>query len=65
MGTIKVSKSLFNGNNRVTKHYDKPIVEKIFYTILGFNVREDFENKTSKFVDKKIWQLFAVVLQGK
>ncbi|NSM56981.1 hypothetical protein HET73_06695, partial [Wolbachia endosymbiont of Atemnus politus] len=59
MGAIKISKSLFNGNSKVTKHYDEPRVEKNLYTILGFDSRKDFENKKSKFVDKKIWQLFV------
>ncbi|WCR58548.1 hypothetical protein [Wolbachia endosymbiont of Ctenocephalides felis wCfeJ] len=58
MGTAKISKYLFNRNNRAKKQYDELVVEKNLYTILGFKSGEDFEHKTNKFVSKKIWQLF-------
>ncbi|MGL9726594.1 MAG: hypothetical protein ACR5KV_08965 [Wolbachia sp.] len=58
MDAIKASKFLFSRNNRITKQYDELVVEKSLYTIVEFTSREDFEHKTSKFVNKEIWQLF-------
>ncbi len=43
----------------MAKQHAEPIVEKNLYTILGFKSREDFENKTSKLVNKKVWQSFV------
>ncbi|WP_375604310.1 hypothetical protein NOX90_01730 [Wolbachia endosymbiont of Anurida maritima] len=59
MGTTKISKFPFNIKGKVAKQHAEPIVEKNLYTILGFKDIEDFENKTSKFVNKEIWQLFV------
>lgn len=53
MGTTKISKFPFNIKGKVAKQHAEPIVEKNLYTILGFKSREDFENKTSKLVNKK------------
>ncbi|OAB79455.1 hypothetical protein WSTR_05225 [Wolbachia endosymbiont of Laodelphax striatellus] len=58
MGTTKISEFLFNIKGKVAKQHDEPIIEKNLYTILGFKDVEDFEHKTSKSVNKKIWQLF-------
>lgn len=58
MGTTKISEFLFNIKGKVAKQHAKPIVEKNLYTILGFKDVEDLEHKTSKSVNKKIWQLF-------
>ncbi|WP_386086734.1 hypothetical protein [Wolbachia endosymbiont (group A) of Norellia spinipes] len=59
MGTTKISKFPFNIKGKVAKQHAEPIVEKNLYTILGFKSREDFENKTSKLVNKKVWQSFV------
>lgn len=59
MGTTKISKIPFNIKGKVAKQHAEPIVEKNLYTILGFKSREDFENKTSKLVNKKVWQSFV------
>ncbi|AZU37888.1 hypothetical protein BBB02_05425 [Wolbachia endosymbiont of Bemisia tabaci] len=58
MGTTKISEFLFNIKGKVAKQHAEPIIEKNLYTILGFKDVEDFEHKTSKSVNKKIWQLF-------
>ncbi|WP_265025371.1 hypothetical protein [Wolbachia endosymbiont (group B) of Pammene fasciana] len=42
----------------MAKQHAEPIIEKNLYTILGFKDVEDLEHKTSKSVNKKIWQLF-------
>lgn len=59
MGTTKISIFPFNIKGKVAKQHAEPIVEKNLYTILGFKSREDFENKTSKLVNKKVWQSFV------
>ncbi|WP_353276337.1 hypothetical protein [Wolbachia endosymbiont (group A) of Pipizella viduata] len=59
VGTTKISKFPFNIKGKVAKQHAEPIVEKNLYTILGFKSREDFENKTSKLVNKKVWQSFV------
>ncbi|WP_353284135.1 hypothetical protein [Wolbachia endosymbiont (group A) of Lasioglossum fulvicorne] len=43
----------------MVKQHAEPIIEKNLYTILGFKDIEDFENKTSKLVNKKVWQSFV------
>ncbi|WP_374699793.1 hypothetical protein [Wolbachia endosymbiont (group A) of Limnophora tigrina] len=58
MGTTKISEFLFNIKGKVAKQHAEPIIEKNLYTILGFKDVEDLEHKTSKSVNKKIWQLF-------
>ena len=58
MGTTKISEFLFNIKGKVAKQHAEPIIEKNLYTILGFKDVEDLEYKTSKSVNKKIWQLF-------
>lgn len=58
MGTTKISIFPFNIKGKVTKQHAEPIIEKNLYTILGFKDITDFENRTSKFVNKEIWQLF-------
>ncbi|WP_264330501.1 hypothetical protein [Wolbachia endosymbiont (group B) of Erebia ligea] len=58
MGTTKISGFLFNIKGKVAKQHAEPIIEKNLYTILGFKDVEDLEHKTSKSVNKKIWQLF-------
>lgn len=58
MGITKIGEFLFNIKGKVAKQHAKPIIEKNLYTILGFKDIEDLEHKTSKSVDKKIWQLF-------
>ncbi|MGL9757767.1 MAG: hypothetical protein ACR5LA_02710 [Wolbachia sp.] len=58
MGTTKISEFLFNIKGKMAKQHAEPIIEKNLYTILGFKDIEDFENKASNFVNKKIWQLF-------
>ncbi|CCE77829.1 MULTISPECIES: hypothetical protein [Wolbachia] len=58
MGTTKISEFIFNIKGKVAKQHAEPIIEKNLYTILGFKDVEDFEHKTSKSVNKKIWQLF-------
>ncbi|WP_250294863.1 hypothetical protein [Wolbachia endosymbiont of Oedothorax gibbosus] len=59
MGTTKISIFPFNIKGKVAKQHAEPIIEKNLYTILGFKDIEDFENRTSKFVNKEIWQLFV------
>lgn len=59
MGTTKISKFPFNIKGKVAKQHAEPIIEKNLYTILGFKDIEDFENKTSKLVNKKVWQSFV------
>lgn len=59
MGTTKISKFPFNIKGKVAKQHAEPIIEKNLYTILGFKDIKDFENRTSKFVNKEIWQLFV------
>ncbi|BET37154.1 hypothetical protein [Wolbachia pipientis] len=58
MGTTKISEFLFNIKGKVAKQHAEPIIEKNLYIILGFKDVEDLEHKTSKSVNKKIWQLF-------
>ncbi|WP_353279754.1 hypothetical protein [Wolbachia endosymbiont (group B) of Xanthorhoe designata] len=59
MGTTKISEFLFNIKGKVAKQHAEPIIEKNLYTILGFKDVEDLEHKTSKSVNKKIWQSFV------
>jgi len=59
VGTTKISIFPFNIKGKVAKQHAEPIIEKNLYTILGFKSREDFENKTSKLVNKKVWQSFV------
>lgn len=59
MGTTKISELLFNIKGKVAKQHAEPIIEKNLYTILGFKDIEDFENKTSKLANKKVWQSFV------
>ncbi|WP_410542944.1 hypothetical protein [Wolbachia endosymbiont of Tetranychus urticae] len=55
----KISEFLFNIKGKVAKQHAEPIIEKNLYTILGFKDVEDLEHKTSKSVNKKIWQSFV------
>jgi|GEM_PF-1550419 len=74
MGAIKISKSLFNRSNKITKQYDELTVEKNLYTILGFKGREDFGNKISKLFNNderqlkklqdKLWHRFEKKIKG-
>jgi hypothetical protein len=59
VGTTKISIFPFNIKGKVAKQHAEPIIEKNLYTILGFKDIKDFENRTSKFVNKEIWQLFV------
>ncbi|TVS89773.1 hypothetical protein COM43_002635 [Wolbachia pipientis] len=59
MGTTKISEFIFNIKGKVAKQHAEPIIEKNLYTILGFKDVEDFEHKTSKSVNKKVWQSFV------
>ncbi|GFY65448.1 uncharacterized protein TNIN_39481 [Trichonephila inaurata madagascariensis] len=58
-GKNKYVKDNKQASSKVAKQHAEPIIEKNLYTILGFKSREDFENRTSKFVNKEIWQLFV------
>ncbi len=58
MGITKISKFPYI-KGKVAKQHAEPIVEKNLYTILGFKDIEDFENKTGKLVNKKVWQSFV------
>ena len=50
MGTTKISECLFNKNDKVTKQYAEPIVEKNLYTILGLNSREYSGSQVNKLL---------------
>ncbi|WP_395463496.1 hypothetical protein [Wolbachia endosymbiont of Cantharis cryptica] len=64
MYTINISTFLSNIKDRVAERNNKPTVEKNLYTILGFKGREDFENKTSEFVNQATWELITKSLMS-